>query len=225
MNKKIDNAADAVKEEEMNDMQRVRSIFEKRGATSIEVEFECSNDSMGDMTAVAYAMKGGKQEEVDIDADEERSVYEVVYANVEFYEASDGYYIGEKGTVCIEMDNGELSFTKSSSETYNETFTGKMEIELDEREIEFMRESVESISLDAYNGIEIDYKHDCVVPDGVIEKIVGAMSSLDYVSVIDSSDVDYYDEESYTVYWEESMGFGENGRVPVTVSCQAYVSR
>ena len=103
----------------------------------IEYDFSCGGDSMNDTSIQIFDDKGS-----EIDCVEIRDyIDDVIYHKVEFYEASDGNYMGEAGNVEIRLsdDEEELEFSKSSQSEWCERVSSDMEVLLDEKEVQFAK--------------------------------------------------------------------------------------
>ena len=81
------------------------ALWKELGITSATMEFSCGGDSMNDYHFTFYNVNSENKEvessELDSFFDDE------VFRNVEFYVNSDGHYIGESGTVEIELDEDD----------------------------------------------------------------------------------------------------------------------
>ena len=130
--------------------------------------FSCGGDSMGD-TSVEIYDKNDNIIEVPEIAD---YFDEAVYHNVNFYEASDGHYMGEDGTVTITIteDEDDFDYYKDSqgewceSELFTEKFT------LTDEEVEFIDKYVRDINGNMSEGdYNVNYKTDFVQTDELIE--------------------------------------------------------
>jgi hypothetical protein len=130
--------------------------------------FSCGGDSMNDTSIEIY-----DKEDNIIEVEEISNYFEdAVYNNVQFYEASDGHYMGEDGTVTITLtdDEDDFDYCKDSQEEWceNEVFTEKFE--LTDEEVEFIDKYVDDIngSMDE-NELNVNYKVDFVQTDELIE--------------------------------------------------------
>lgn len=130
--------------------------------------FSCGGDSMNDTSVEVYDKNDNIIEVPEI----ENYIDEAVYSNVTFYEASDGHYMGEDGTVVITLtdDEDDFDYCKDSQEEWceNELFTEKFE--LTDEEVEFIDKYVAdingSMAEDDYN---VNYKTDFVQTDELVE--------------------------------------------------------
>lgn len=145
----------------MEEMEIIK-LWKELGVDYVNFEFSCGGDSMNDTSIQIYDDKGS-----EIDCGEIRDyIDDVIYRKVDFYEASDGHYMGEAGNVEIRLsaDEEELEYSKSSQSEWCERITSNLEIELEEKEVQFIKNKVLNI-----NGGEgdytINYKQDCILTD------------------------------------------------------------
>lgn len=136
-------------------------------------EFNCGGDSMGDTT---WFLKNKDNEDVT-DAQIEEFLENIVYDRVEFYENSDGHYIGEAGEVIVTLSDDEVDFdfSKSSQSEWSEQITSELEIDLTDDEIEFINNYVLNIN-GSQDGNTINYKRDFIMTDK-IEKIAADLTT------------------------------------------------
>jgi hypothetical protein len=131
--------------------------------------FSCGGDSMGDTSIEIY-----DKEDNIIEVDELTSYFEdAIYENVNFYEASDGHYMGEDGKVIItldEDDEDEFVYYKDSQEEWCETEVFSEKFVLTDEEVEFIDKYVSDIngSMDEIE-LNVNYKVDFVQTDELIE--------------------------------------------------------
>ena len=111
---KVETEQDAVQE------------WKRLGITSCTMQFSCGGDSMND-----YSFEFCKDGVGKVESEELKDFFDnEVFKKVEFYENSDGHYIGEAGSVEIELNGtGEeddehfFSYSKTSQSEWNESFT------------------------------------------------------------------------------------------------------
>ena len=96
-------------------IEAIETIIAKWKSLNIKeaiMEFDCGGDSMND---TSWVLKNDKDEEV-ADTDLVSYLDTEVYKEVQFYENSDGHYIGEFGEVIVTLeDNGEQFFYNKQS--------------------------------------------------------------------------------------------------------------
>ena len=90
----------------------------------------------------------------------------MIYRNVEFYEASDGHYIGESGNVEIRLNENEedLDYSKSSKSEWCEKITSEIQVLLTEKEVQFIKDKVLNINGEE-GATNTNYKQDCILTD------------------------------------------------------------
>lgn len=149
----------------LEEYHEIVKLWKDNKIESCEMKFSCGGDSMDDYEFVFY---NNKKKQVECDElvdffDEE------VFKRVEFYVNSDGYYIGESGTVEITLDEGierAFDYMKRATSEYSESFTETTEIELNEKEVDFISKYVGSI-VGGDGGNAINYKQDLIVTDEI----------------------------------------------------------
>jgi hypothetical protein len=147
--------------EETNEMIE---LWKKLDIQRCEMEFSCGGDSMNE-TDFKFFNSQNKQ----VDGEELEGYFEnEVYNEVEFYEVSDGHYIGEFGQVEITLEDVDdepyFSYDKQSQSEWEEREVQVMEYELTDSEVKFLTEKVDSI-VGGEDGEAINYKTDCVLSD------------------------------------------------------------
>ncbi len=132
-----------------------------------EMEFSCGGDSMNETDYTLY----DKDEKV-VDSPELNDYFDhEVYNEVEFYEVSDGQYMGEFGKVVITLEeDGEdeeyFSYDKQALSEWEDTFFTDVNIKLSEKEKELLVTKVENINGGGWdNELNVNYKDDCVLTD------------------------------------------------------------
>jgi hypothetical protein len=132
---------------------------------SCSMEFSCGGDSMNYYTFTFYTNNNKK-----VDVEELTDYFETeVFNEVEFYEVSDGHYIGEFGVVKItlEEDSQEphFSYYKDASCEWSERFFGQMNVPLTDTELSFIKEKVLNMNGGDWGEANINYKVDCIITD------------------------------------------------------------
>ena len=149
-------------------MNEIIELWKKLDITKGEFIFSCGGDSMNE---TEFRFWNSKNEEVE-DSELENYFESQVYKEVDFYEVSDGHYMGEFGTVIIvlEEDDDEpyFSYDKESQSEYEERLSEVMKYELTDDEVKFITEKVQSI-VGGEDGQAINYKGDCLLSDEEVE--------------------------------------------------------
>lgn len=147
--------------EETNEMIE---LWKKLDIQRCEMEFSCGGDSMNETDFTFY----NSQDKV-VDGEELEGYFESeVYNEVEFYEVSDGHYMGEFGQVVITLEEDDdepyFQYDKNSQSEWEEREVEVMKYDLSDSEVKFLTEKVESI-VGGEDGQAINYKTDCVLSD------------------------------------------------------------
>jgi len=153
------------------EIQEIIKLWKELGVDYVHFEFSCCGDSMNETSIKIYNSK-----HFEIDSNKIRIyIDDVIYRNVEFYEASDGHYIGESGFVKIRLteDEEDLDYLKVSQSEWCENITSEIQVLLTEKEVQFIKDKVLNI-----NGQEgattTNYKQDCILSDeeeGIVKSI------------------------------------------------------
>jgi len=139
-------------------------LWKKLDIQRCEMEFSCGGDSMNETDFTFY-----DSQDKQVDADELESYFEgEVYNQVEFYEVSDGHYMGEFGQVIITLEDEDdepfFQYDKQSQSEWEEREIEVMKYDLTDSEVKFLTEKVDSI-VGGEDGQAINYKTDCVLSD------------------------------------------------------------
>lgn len=184
------------------------------------MEFSCGGDSMNETEFTLY----DKDDNV-VECEELADYFDnVVYNEVDFYEVSDGHYMGEFGQVeiTLEEDDDEpyFSYDKQAQAEWEETFSDTMYVELNEKESEVLGKvsNINSSFMDRENNI--NYKDDCVIT----EEESNTLNEL-VERIYDMSDL--FEIEGKGEEQEESRRFESNieieeGKLLVEVSASFY---
>jgi hypothetical protein len=200
-------------------------LWNELGVNEVRIPFSCGGDSMGDLYVELYDKDDKEITKPANKVAELKSYFESsVYDNVDFYEVSDGHYMGESGTVSVSMDeeSGEFEYYKDSEEEWEETYSDTMKFPLNEKELEVI-EKVSSINGGGWDGEKnINYKQDCIITDeeealldSLLTRIYDEAESFE----IEDSEGEYQDESTQ---WESDMSL-EDDQLLVEVSQRFYV--
>jgi hypothetical protein len=161
-------------------LQEAVQKWKELGINNAEFEFDCGGDSMNETTINFYDKKGKVIENSDLETYFDSQVYK----NVNFYEASDGHYIGERGVVHIELDNeskdeAEHSFTysKSAEAEYNEQYTETIYIDLTDEQATFITKNVSNINGGEGDVTTLNFSRDFIMTDKD-EEIMAELTTL-----------------------------------------------
>ena len=144
-------------------------LWKELGVGSVVLTFSAGGDSMGDME---WEIRDEKDKPMEDNSELIDYFDSEIFKNVEFYEVSDGQYMGEFGSVTItleeddaEEDGGIFLYDKSAQSEYEEMFGGTMEVELSDAELTLLNEKIDNINGSEWGGENINYKDDCVITE------------------------------------------------------------
>ena len=145
-------------------MQEIIKKWNEANISYAEFQFSCGGDSMNDTSLSFYDVDGNV---VDESGNLESYFEDEVYKNVQFYEASDGHYIGESGCVRIELsDEGdEFYYTKSAEAEWSENKSGEVLVPITDEEFKILDEYILGMANSNWNGASVDYKKDFILTD------------------------------------------------------------
>lgn len=155
-------------------------LWKELKVNRVEFQFSCGGDSMGDVSIKIY---NESWETID-NSDLEDYFEDEVYENVTFYEVSDGYYLGEYGTVTITLNDDESDFVydKESESEYEESVSETITVELSPEEKKLFDEKIRNIEVASFDHrLTVNYKDDCVFTDDdevVLESLVERIKVL-----------------------------------------------
>lgn len=138
-------------------------LWKKLKVNEAVFEFSCGGDSMSETEMFLYDKKG---KEID-NAELKNYFDDEVYKRVDFYENSDGHYIGEAGKVVITLnDEGDdFDYSKDAQSEWSEGTSDTEYVDLTEKEIEFINKNVDSIIGSSDETSIINYKTDVILTD------------------------------------------------------------
>lgn len=154
-------------------MKEIIRIWKECGVHEAEFHFDCGGDSMNETSWVFLDSKGETIDSSSLSVVESQLESDV-YDNIQFYETSDGHYLGESGTVNVTLNDEENDFDmyKSSTEQWSETLSVDQEIDISEELGVLLHKKIDSIvSVDGWgirSGLgetERNYKEDCIITD------------------------------------------------------------
>lgn len=169
-------------------------LWKKLGVELAKMDFSCGGDSMGDTYWTLEDKDGNK-----IDSSELIGYLDnQVYHHISFYEASDGHYMGEFGTVEVELvedtediDDAYFSFCKYAQSEWEEALYSETELELTEDEANYIKEFVSNINGGEGELALFNYKVDFIKTDEM-EALEGSITEK-----VDKFTVEFKPEECY----------------------------
>jgi hypothetical protein len=138
--------------------------------------FDCGGDSMGGMEWSLY----DNEDEHVVDNGLVNYFDNIIYEKVDFYVNSDGHYMGESGTVTIELsyedeEDEDFVYNKDAVSNYEETVTNELVVELTDVELAFVKEYVRDINGGYVESVNFNYSKDFIMTDemDVLERLIG----------------------------------------------------
>ena len=138
--------------------------------------FDCGGDSMGDMEWSLY----DNEDEHVVDNGLVDYFDNIIYEKVDFYVNSDGHYMGESGTVTIELsyedeEDEDFVYNKDAMSNYEETVTNELVVELTDVELAFVKEYVRDINGGYDESVNFNYSKDFIMTDEMdeLERLIG----------------------------------------------------
>lgn len=154
--------------ENLEKHERIIKLWKENDVEHIDFEFSCGGDSMNDTTLIIYDTNGDV-----VNNDELENYFDnEVYHNVNFYEASDGHYMGESGNVHIILNDEETDFeySKDSQSEWCEHTPFTEQINLTDEEVDFIDKYVSDINGNSSEGdYNVNYKVDFIMNDELVE--------------------------------------------------------
>jgi len=129
------------------------------------MDFSCGGDEMQDFDFIFY----GEYENVLL-SDTLNDFFKVeVFEKVDFYVNSSDEYIGEFGTVRIELNEKQADFeyTKSTTSELSERITESFVLQLTDEEFNIFRDKIKDINGEG-RSVYFNYKSDCIISDDEI---------------------------------------------------------
>lgn len=147
----------------MTEKEQIIQLWKEKGVESINYEFDCGGDNMGETTLNILDKEGELIECKEIEDYFENKIYD----NVEFYVNSDGHYMGERGNVYVYLNDEQdgFDYSKSSMEEYNEREDFDVMIELSDEEIEYISLYVNNINTGWGDDMNFNYGTDFIKTD------------------------------------------------------------
>ena len=163
--------------------ETIIKIWKDHKVTEARFEFYCGGDSMGD---TIFHFETENNEELSSSVYDELVGYfdDEVYRNVEFYEASDGHYMGEMGNVYIELndDEDDFNYNKCSESEWSESVDNDIIIKLSDEETKFIRENVSNINGGYDEKANFNYSRDFIMTDKVEELVKNLTERIDEIT-------------------------------------------
>ena len=204
-------------------MQTEIKLWEELNIDRCVMEFSCGGDSMSDTDFTLY----DKDNNV-VECEELTDYFDnQVYKEVEFYEVSDGHYMGEYGQVeiTLEKDSDDpeewyFGYDKQAQSEWEEAFSDTMYVELSEKENEVLKK-IENINGSPWDTeINVNYKDDCVITEdesNTLDALLERIKTLSDELEIEAKGEEQDDNRSFQSDIEM-----EEGKLLVEVSGRFY---
>ena len=161
-------------------MEDIIKLWKDNNITQGEFEFYCGGDSMGD-TNLVFHSSNDKGVPTEVEGELFNYFEDEVYNNVNFYECSDGHYMGEMGSVYIELDEetNEFTYSKSAQAEWSECLSSEVRIPLTDEEVEFVKNYVANINGGEGDFTNVNYSKDFIMTDKEEEIQKALMEKVD----------------------------------------------
>jgi DNA repair exonuclease SbcCD nuclease subunit len=192
---------------EENTLPEMLEIWKNERIGRIVLQFSCGGDSMNDMTWEIY--------DADDNLKDQKSSPNLirlvqymendVFQRVNFYDISDGHYMGEMGTVTITAEEDYFSYEKDAMMQFEEMFSDNVNIKLDNDEIQFLKDNVERIMWDNDNTEETIYSRDMILNENDMSLMTNVRSKImevinNHTIKIPEGDNEYAEYAEYCEY-------------------------
>jgi len=198
-------------------LQEVIKEWKALGISYCHMTFSCGGDQMDEYTFAYYDEKGR-----EIKAESLDGYFDIeVFDRVDFYEASDGHYVGERGYVeiTLEEEEGEGSFfnySKCAVSIYNEEMSTEVDVKLTEDESRVFKENIVSISKDFHSeDCHYVYRKDCIISEKDYETIESIEKELD--DTAETYDEWEHELESADDQYRWTASFNDSGKLVLQI--------
>ena len=140
--------------------EQIIQLWKDNNIKQVNCEFSCGNDSM-DETIFSVYTENNNELSTEVETSIVNYFSDAIYNHVEFYENSDGHYIGEAGTVEIVLDEDdefpEFIYSKFARSTFweNKSIQGYLAISDEEVGLFDIIKSIE-LNCDSYGDPNIE---------------------------------------------------------------------
>lgn len=176
-------------------METMIKDWKEAGIGYAKFIFSCGGDSMND-----YHFEYFTEDHDEIPSFEhETELEDMVFKRVEFYVNSDGHYMGEDGTVTIELNEEEddFIFSKEAESEYCERITSEVTIVLTDEEVDYVNKYVADIIGGEDQNHDVNYKINFIktheldeIEKSIFEKIEDVTGS--FSPDVDGEVTDFY---------------------------------
>ena len=186
------------------------------------MDFSCGGDEMQDFDFVFY----GEYENVLL-SDTLNDFFKVeVFEKVDFYVNSSDEYIGEFGTVRIELNEKQADFeyTKSTTSELSERITESFVLQLTDEEFNIFRDKIKDINGEG-RSVYFNYKSDCIIGDdeiSILEKFERKIKNFVTDAIIENEHGEQEEEsENFECDVEDTLNTEEK-TIDILVSRSYY---
>jgi len=206
--------------------EEIIKLWKEKNIDHVDFNFSCGGDSMNDTEIQIYDKQGNEVEcsEISDHIDSE------VYNKVEFYVNSDGHYMGESGTVKVELveDDEEpyLSYSKSSQSEWSESYQNNEEITLTDKQAEIVSKYVDNINGGEGGEIVVNFKTDCILTDEEQAELDSLETTInEFVEGYEPEDIggELSDWYSFTTNDDDEQIKLVGNKLTLSITKQAYV--
>jgi len=205
------------------ELEQILKIWKDLKIDHCIMNFSCGGDSMNDFSFEFF----DENENVLHSNELDNFFEEEVFDRVDFYVNSDGHYLGEFGTVHIELNEEEnrFEYSKSGSSEYSETTTENFDYQLTDEEFILLRDKISDINGDNWRT-NVNYKTDCIINDdesNILEELENKIK--DFVCSVDFENGlgELQDESDVFECTVENDLNEENKTINISVSRSYYV--
>lgn len=159
----------------MEEVKELLNIFRKKNIQKLTFNFDCGNDEFGSLEFESAVSSGKVSSNNPLTKKEYETIREFILSTVEFYEISGDSYIGEQGTVTLEIEKNTFRVIKESDNMMTEVKEVEKTIDdLTTKEKLFLSK-VAGINLNLYSrNYDILYKEGFCKPSKEIEESICA---------------------------------------------------
>jgi hypothetical protein len=186
------------------------------------MDFSCGGDEMQDFDFIFY----GEYENVLL-SDTLNDFFKVeVFEKVDFYVNSSDEYIGEFGTVRIELNEKQADFeyTKSTTSELTERITESFVLQLTAEEFNIFRDKIKDINGEG-RSVYFNYKSDCIISDdeiSILEKFERKIKNFITDAIIENEHGEQEEEsENFECDVEDTLNTEEK-TIDILVSRSFY---
>lgn len=176
-------------------METMIKDWKEAGIGYAKFIFSCGGDSMNDCHFEYFT-----EDHDEIPSFEhETELGDILFKRVEFYVNSDGHYMGEDGTVTIELNEEEddFYFSKEAEAEYCERITSEVAAVLTDEEVDYINKYAEDIIGGEDDNTDINYKINFIktyeldeIEKSIFEKIDNVAGS--FSPAVDGEVRDFY---------------------------------